>query len=400
VVLPERLVLRPARPDDVDQVAALLADRGDAADAVDLRLVVSDPDEGLSSCAVVVDGTQVVSTATLLRETLVVGGVEVSAGQVELVATRPGYEGQGLVRALMQWAHERSRARGDLVQIMIGIPYFYRQFGYAYAIPMPRWRAVDAVPPSDPHVVVRRATPGDIPAMRSLQDAAQAPATVRMPHSAACWRWLVARDGSTQWVAERDGSAVATGRSTPPDEGGALGELAAADAPAALSLVNHVRSIASSELVVAERPGTLAGDAVEPFLVPAESRADWYYARIERLGPLLERLAPVLLSRLAAAGLADRTHEVLLSSFRSHVRFSIGPHGMSPVVEGGPLQAPGSAGGSGVPPDALAPLLFGPEGAAGLAARLPDCYLGRQGELMAALFPPVAADLLTFYLPV
>ena len=74
-------------------------------------------------------GDRVVSTATLLDETLWVrhpaGLVELPAGQVELVATDRAYEGRGLVRALMGWAHERSRARGHLVQVMIGIPYFF-----------------------------------------------------------------------------------------------------------------------------------------------------------------------------------------------------------------------------------------------------------------------------------
>ncbi|MFB7170996.1 GNAT family N-acetyltransferase [Streptomyces sp. NPDC056254] len=128
------LVLRPARPTDLDQIGALLTARGEPDDAVDHRLVVTDPDAGLSACTVVVDGDRVVSTATLLDEELCIGGIRLPAGQVELVATDAEYEGRGLVRALMDWAHARSAARGHLVQAMIGIPYFYRLFGYEYAI--------------------------------------------------------------------------------------------------------------------------------------------------------------------------------------------------------------------------------------------------------------------------
>jgi hypothetical protein len=57
-----------------------------------------------------------------------------------------------------------------------------------------------------------------------------------------------------------------------------------------------------------------------------------------------------------------------------------------------------SAGGSGLPGDALGALLFGC-GAAGLEERYPDAHLGAQQALMHALFPPQTADLLTFYLP-
>jgi hypothetical protein len=72
-----------------------------------------DPDAGWSSCAVVVDGDRVVSTATLLDETLHIGGVDIPAGQVELVATDRGYEARGLVRELIGWAHERSVRLGQ-----------------------------------------------------------------------------------------------------------------------------------------------------------------------------------------------------------------------------------------------------------------------------------------------
>jgi hypothetical protein len=57
------------------------------------------------------------------------------------------------------------------------------------------------------------------------------------------------------------------------------------------------------------------------------------------------------------------------------------------------------AGGAGLAPDLVAPLLFGPHGIAGLAERHPDVYPGPDETLMRALFPPVSADLLTLYLP-
>ncbi len=124
------LVLREACPGDLEQIGALLAARGAEEDALDHRLVVTDPEAGWAACAVVVDGDRVVSTATLLDEEVRVGDVRLPAGQVELVATDRAYEGRGLVRALIGWAHERSAARGHVIQVMIGIPYFYRLFGY------------------------------------------------------------------------------------------------------------------------------------------------------------------------------------------------------------------------------------------------------------------------------
>ena len=69
------------------------------------------------------------------------------------------------------------------------------------------------------------------------------------------------------------------------------------------------------------------------------------------------------------------------------------------MERGGPLQGPVSRGGSGLAAEDVPRLLFGPHGALGLEEREPDCNLGRQRDVMAALFPPVTSDLLTFYLP-
>jgi predicted N-acetyltransferase YhbS len=393
--------LRVARDRDIEQVSELVAARGEAADAVDLRLVVEDPAEGLESCLVVVYGDRIVSTATLLHDTVRIDEVEVPAGQVELVATASDHEGRGLVRALMHEAHRRSAARGDLMQIMIGIPFFYRQFGYAYAMPIPRRRTVREVPiVAEPAITIRRATHDDIAAMQRLQDEVQTSIDVAMPHSSACWRWLVERDGSAQWLAERDSRPVAVCRATPSPEDTVISELAGSS-DGVTALIAHAD--ATRPVFVQERPHAAFQATIEELVTPVDGVAalhDWYYGRIEHLAPLLDRLAPVLIGRAERAGLLDRPHDVLVSSFRSHVRFTIGPDGMTPVIAGGSEQAPVSKGGSGIPPDALAPLLLGPHGALGLEARLPDAWLGRQRDLMDVLFPPQRADLLTYYVAI
>ena len=408
--LPDGLVLRTATLADLPQAAELLVARGEPADGTDLHLVADS--EGLDGIAVVVAGDRVVSTLTLLDEVVHVGGPgaipavavpavpAVPAGQIELVATDPAYEGRGLVRALMGWAHARSRDRGHLLQVMIGIPFFYRQFGYAYAMPIPPWQRLATVPSAPDDVEVRRATLGDVPAMDALQAEAQGGADVRMPHSPSCWRWLVERDGSEQWVSVRAGEVVGVARVVPgegPDDATLVAELAAADDEAAVAVVARAAGADGGGVEVQRRASTPA--ALDALLAPAEEPPEWYYGRVERLGPLLAHLAPVLQARFETAGLGDRDHEVLLSSWRTHVRFAVGPSGFQLLTEGGPEQAPIHQGGSGVPPDALAPLLLGPHGAVGLEERLPDCLLGKQRELMAALFPPVTADLLTFYVP-
>ncbi|MFE1899741.1 GNAT family N-acetyltransferase [Streptomyces yangpuensis] len=395
------LVLRQARPADLDQIGALLSERGEPDDAVDHRLVVTDPDAGLSACAVVVDGDRVVSTATLLDEEVCIGGVRLPAGQVELVATDTEYEGRGLVRALMQWAHERSAARGHLVQAMIGIPYFYRLFGYEYAIDIPQALNVNALPPpGDGNATLRAARPSDIPAMAALQASAQSGFDVTMPHSAACWRWLLDHESSNLVVLEQTGTVIAAARTTPPGEEMLLAEAAARDEAAARELLSAVGALAAGEgLQVVHRAGTVTGNAWQEFLDHEPRRnAEQYYIRVPDVAALLDRLRPLFRQRLASAGIDRTGRDIVISTFGAHHRIPVLADGLGEVVTGGAMQSPGVVGGAGVAPDQLAPLLFGPHGFEGLTRIRPDVYAADE-ELFQALFPRLTADVLSYYLP-
>ena len=62
---------------------------------------------------------------------------------LEMVATHPEYRHRGLVRAQIRRFHEVVRERGFDLSLIEGIPYYYRQYGYGYAID--HW-ACDSLP--------------------------------------------------------------------------------------------------------------------------------------------------------------------------------------------------------------------------------------------------------------
>ena len=395
-VLDDGAVVRGARCDDVPAMLAIEADREGDDDAVDLELVANTPG-GLESMSVVELDRRVVSIATLLDETLRLGGTELPTGQVEMVATARDAEGRGYVRALMERCHALSEARDHVVQVMIGIPNFYRQFGYSYSIPMHPWATVGTRDPKLPTVdgySTAAATASEVADCRALQEAAQLPFDVSMPHSTDCWGWLLRHSSSKQaLVRDASGSAVAVARVYDDGEGSVdMGEVASSSAEATQALLSHALDVAGPDGAVRVnlRPNVpgLSTSTTET------ERADWYYTRISDPATLLTAMSPVLLHRLHEAGLDQG--EALISYFRRHVRLAWAD-GKLTVTPGGPMQAPVYAGGSGVPEDALGSLLFG-GGAESLESRFPDCYLGRQADLMTVLFPAVSADLLTFYL--
>ncbi|CAO3571926.1 unnamed protein product [Mortierella alpina] len=63
------------------------------------------------------------------------GSVQLQYGKLEVIATHPDYRNKGLVRRLLfEMIHPASDERGDLIQFIQGIPHFYLQFGYTYAL--------------------------------------------------------------------------------------------------------------------------------------------------------------------------------------------------------------------------------------------------------------------------
>jgi N-acetylglutamate synthase-like GNAT family acetyltransferase len=395
--LPDGAIVRPARADDLDALYALVADRGVPEDAIDLRLVVEGDEAGIEGTALVEQDGQVVATATLLEENLVVGATELEVGQVELVAARQDYEHRGYVRALMQWCHARSEELGQVAQVMIGIPYFYRRFGYVYAIPMHPYATLTGAPQCPETIDVRLANDSDIPEMAALQERAQERFDLSMPHSDETWRWLIERDGTHQWVATRRHEFIGCARTTPVDgdEPMIVAEIAATDAEAVAALLATARGPdAEREVTVGRRPNVPGLDA----LLGEPQRPDWYYVRVADPAALLAALRPELERRLANSEFADADRLVELSFWESQLAFPIANAHVGPISTGGPRQVVVAQGGSGLPPDAIPHLVLG-GGAGALEDRFPDAYLGDQGDLMRALFPPLRADLLTFYLP-
>jgi predicted N-acetyltransferase YhbS len=378
--------IRTSRPEDLAQVEKLIVSRMDPSDGVDARLLMTDPDAGCEWVAVAADGDEIVSTLTLMDETVTLAGLDLPVGQIEQVATAVEHEGKGLVRQLMGWAHEQSGQRGHLVQLVFGAPYFYRQFGYSYSVPVKQGRPLKTKPEPVAGHTIRAATEADIPALDRLQDLAQQGAGLRMGHTTPCWRWLIHRTGSTTWVVERGDEIVATGRSTPPGEGEvALGEIAGVDDDAVKALVH----LTNPDVVGERHP------ALEEYLAPRFDGREEYLLRLPDVPRLFDHLRPVFTERLQGHDPAD----VLLGFYRTHVRFHWDGTEIGPYEWGGVLQAPGEQGGAGIAPDLLAPLLFGPHGMDGLRRWYPDVYPGANKDLMFALFPPVTSDLLTFYLP-
>jgi GNAT superfamily N-acetyltransferase len=77
---------------------------------------------------------RLVACTCLWRQRWEYEGIPFDIGRPEFVATDTDYRNRGLIRAVFELIHARSEAEGHLAQGITGIPYFYRQFGYEYAL--------------------------------------------------------------------------------------------------------------------------------------------------------------------------------------------------------------------------------------------------------------------------
>jgi len=140
--LGDNLILRQATPDDADALAEFNAKIHSDAGADQpnehvgawTRDLLEHPHPTLDpGDFTIVEDTgcgKIVSSLNLISQTWSYSGIPFGVGRPELVGTLPEYRNRGLIRAQFEVVHQWSDTRGEILQAITGIPYYYRQFGY------------------------------------------------------------------------------------------------------------------------------------------------------------------------------------------------------------------------------------------------------------------------------
>ncbi len=389
--------VRSARPTDVDRICEIIAEALEPEDALEARIVVKDPEFDLDRWLVAVVDGKIESTLALFDSELRVGEAPMRAGQIEFVATSGDTRDQGLVRKQIDEAHRRGDAAGQVAQLIVGIPHFYRRFGYSYAVPV---APNQVIAPHEPLERVagwepRLAGEEDIPAIMAAQRSVQSEAALAFTHSPDMWRWLIASPNYDVLITEHKGQ-VGVARIYQDADSALMCDVVAPTRGALHALIQRARTIEPSVSVV-RRPAGLLGAMLDT-IGETEDEFGWYYVRIGDPAAFLDALRPELAARLARSRLAGYTGRLTLSMYRSSLSCEFVDGDPGGVEVGGPIPYPVSAGASGVPADRFPDLVLGPHGAAELERLHGDVLLGEQRELMEALFPPLSADVQSWVL--
>ncbi|MEJ2208125.1 MAG: GNAT family N-acetyltransferase [Anaerolineae bacterium] len=432
--LGDGLVLRRATPADTEKLVAFNAeihrDPGGDEPEIYVGAWVRDLMEGRLPTFQPGDFTlvedtargEVVSCLCLISQTWTYGGIEFGVGRPELVGTHPDYRRRGLVRAQMDVVHGWSAERGEQVQAITGIPWYYRQFGYEMAMTLGGWRG--GYGPNVPRPKedeeeryrLRPASEKDIPFIAR----AYRQGTERYP-VACVWDealWHVEMSHKAENNVNRRALAVIETTADEP-----LGFIAYAPRAwkGAVGLSTYELLAGASWLeitpVVARYLWSLGEawteqdpdqelkafffwlgaehPAYEVFRsgLPRRGKPYAWYLRVPDVPGFLQHVAPVLERRLAASFLAGHTGEIKISFYRSGVRLAF-EEGRLAQVE--PWQPANAEDGNALFPDlTFLQLLFGYRSLEELDAAFADC--GTRGDgprlLLEALFPKQPSDL-------
>lgn len=148
--LGDNLKLRFATPADTDTLAEFNARlHEEVSVGASIRdLMSGDHPTCKASDFTVVEDTntgKIVSSLCLISQTWKYSGIPFKFGQPEFVATEPEYRRRGLVRKQFEVIHALSEARGELMQGITGIPWYYRLFGYEMALDMEAEQVIDGM---------------------------------------------------------------------------------------------------------------------------------------------------------------------------------------------------------------------------------------------------------------
>jgi hypothetical protein len=325
-----------------------------------------------------------------------------------IVGTLEEYRHRGLIRAQVEVFKRRLNERGCLLSQIQGIPYYYRQFGYEYALPLEgglrlEIRHIPARP--DTPFTFRMAALKDIPALMQLYGEAVQDLVIHTARDEATWRYLLTHAIGTEteretWVIQETDGQIVGYVCVPKHHFGqelVANEVSCLGFEQALATLHHLKTLT----VERNRPGIRLNLPANCTLMQLARSLDAYdmgtYAwqiHVPDLAALLRALTSVLERRIARSSFAGLTRDVRLSLYRET---------LSLRFEAGKLTEVANLGFTGwedirTPPLQIIPLVLGCRTAEELQAAYPDVGVSSAWRLLVdTLFPRVTSFIYTIY---
>ena len=360
-------------------------------------------------------GGKPVSTLTSISQTWEYDGIPFKVGQPEAVGTDTEYRRKGLVRKQMEVIHAQNAARGESVQVISGIRWYYRQFGYGMALDVGGerrmyWPSLPSLENGQAETYRQRsARPEDVALLAHLYPFHCQGSLVNRVRDEAEWRYELKCNNSNSlsfrqyWIVEDlGGGPVGYYEARPNDELNLMGvyEMAVEPGQSWRGVAEFVcRTLkAQADELNKERSNPLVGisfslGGAHPVYAAlgrqlgSQIEPDAYYVRVADLPAFLRKIAPVLEKRLAASPVAGYSGSLGLNFYRSTLKLDFEAGRLTDL---GPFQPDGVDGGdAGFPDLTFLEILFGRRSLADLRYAFADCFARNETMtlLINSLFP-------------
>jgi hypothetical protein len=366
----------------------------------------------------------IVSSSNLISQTWSYEGIKFGVGRPELVGTLPEFRGRGLVRVQFEEIHRWSADRGEMVQAITGIPFYYRQFGYemaldldgrrfGYEVQVPKLKEGEIEP-----YIIRAADENDLPFIEKFYDQTRQRSMIACERTLEIFRYELSgrSENNNCWVNcmiedKRSGAEGAMDKVGEPvgffRSPGYVRHNSLVAAPYELkrgvSWLEVTPSVVRYLWAKGQEYAKRDGDECNSFgfVLGAEHPAyaalgdrlptirDPYawYLRVADLPGFLNHIKPVLEKRLAESIASGHSHEIKISFYRDGLRMVIQKGRLTTIEHWKPT--PEDGGIIAFPNLTFLQLLFGYRGYDELQYTFADCWCDSEEvrALINILFP-------------
>jgi hypothetical protein len=348
----------------------------------------------------------------LISQTWSYEGIKFGVGRPELVATLPEFRNRGLVRLQFEEIHRWSAERGEVVQAITGIPYYYRQFGYEMALDLDGRRfgyeaQIPKIKDGETEAYrIRPAQESDLPFLEKMYDQTKSRSMVACERTPELFLYELTAQANQCWLScmieTESGESIGFFRhpaynrdhSMFADRYELIPEVSWLQVTPAM-----VRYLWAKGKEYAERDGHelhrfgfLLGAAHPAYEALGDRlsivRAPYaWYLRVPDIHGFLHHIKPVLERRLAESIAANDSRVMQISFYRSGLRLAI-EHGKLTAIE--PWKPDSSDDGDAAFPGlTFLQLLFGYRSLEDLGYAFADCWCDSQEArvLLNSLFP-------------
>ncbi len=364
---------------------------------------------------------KIVSCMNLISQVWSYAGIPFGVGRPELVGTLPEYRNRGLVRAQFEVIHQWSAVRGEKVQAITGIPYYYRIFGYEMGLELGGGRT--GFIPQIPRLKegetesyhLRPAVEADLPSIAILYAQAGERYRIQAVRNEALWRYeLTGADPLNinrmvlDLIESADGEPVGF-IGHPNFVWGTMMVAQVYEVKPGVSWMAVTPSVIRHLVAIGEKLPPSMGEKeplqafgfwlgsdhpvynVIPERLPRHRSPYAFYVRVADLPDFIRTLAPALEERLTRSPIAGYSGEMKITFYRDGLRL-VFEKGKLTAAEAYKPTPVGHSGNAAFPNLIFLQLLFGFRSLEELTHAFPDCWASDEiSPVLNTLFPKQAS---------